>query len=470
MLRDVMPLEEKRSARQVDSYIVRALTFFAQSLGIKLYVDRTEDVDVSSPIKNALLAAGIIQGMQYSQSAFADEPPTIAVTTFDAKKQNVSGGLATRNEDAASLAALGEALERHIWAHETDFADDIRMCTFEEMQGVRALDPLHFVGLTEEWRKGHERYNVLHTSPLTWCKAYSYTSQSEVYIPLQIVSKKHAVSIPQEPLIYTPITTGLATGPNKEFALHGGLLEIIERDAFMIMWLNQLSLPRIAPSTIATPNSDFSILLSRCSMYKLDVHFVYLVTDAPTHAIMAVVRDQIRHANPNPHTTIGLSAGSSLERVAEKALLEALRARRNARRRAHENPELMVKNPKDIKHVERGVYWCDPAREHELEFLYKGAVREAPKASWENDTVNEHLERNLSWARRAGYEVISTSLTSSRSNTTGWHVEFVSMPALQPMHQNEGVRYTSGKRLSEIPALYDIKTTPHNIDAPHPFV
>jgi ribosomal protein S12 methylthiotransferase accessory factor len=289
-----------------------------------------------------------------------------------------------------------------------------------------------------------------------------------------MISKKHAVEqirTKQEPLIRFPISTGLATGRTKVEALLGGVLEVIERDAFMIMWMNTLSLPCIQIDSILTSNEVLAELHRTCARYLLSIKYVQLITDAPAHVVMAVVSDESSLSTPHPYTSVGLCASSSLTRACEKALLEALRGRKNARARLAKHPEWLMKKPSEVYHTERGVYWCALERKPALTFLTAGQAIVVPEAVWEKDSEEAYLERLIAWANEKQYDIVSVSLTDSHKNPTQWHIENVCIPQLQPMHQRESYIYDSGKRLESIPELFGYKPRAKPfLEHPHPFV
>ena len=119
-------------------------------------------------------------------------------------------------------------------------------------------------------------------------KAKSLTKKDNVWLPAQTVSPtreaQNFVRQGFEPHLRRVITTGLATHPSREEALLSGALEVIERDAFMVMWLNHLTLPRVDLDELSFRSPTLKLLLERCKRYRLKPHVVRMITDAPAYA------------------------------------------------------------------------------------------------------------------------------------------------------------------------------------------
>ena len=380
------------------------------------------------------------------------------------------GGLSINSDYDALRAVDSEALERHIWARENDYFDNAIAASFSDL-GQRAIDPFTFAGYSATQRLANTRLSMSHDTPFLWINGYSLVHERLSLIPAQIVSGLRPKEVPpekKEPRIRERITTGLATHSNKTEALLGGALEVIERDAFMIMWLNKLSLPQIAHDDISRDNTALKELLERCTRYQLSVHFVHLITDAPAYAIMAIVRD------PHMQTPIevGLSAHTHASHAAEKALLEALRARTNARGRIRAQAgKPFTKKASEINFGERHIYWADPSRLSTIDFLTSGEEVPLKENAWDSDSPGEHLKRIINWCRDAKYECIYADLGRSKKNVLGLDVVFVVIPELQPLYLNEARRYEGGERLKSVPKKFGYAPRePIFTDVPHPFV
>ena len=475
MLRDVIPFDESPaySGAGTRTRAIRSFVHFIEKkLGGNFYFDgqRIPYPDIPPhvlKIAEDLREAGIIRGY-YPSELPPDEPQVHRwhVPYGAGGPHDVAAGSSLSGRAAALVPALAEALERLLWREADDYFREPIKATWETL-GEYALSPYRFEGFSEEQRAKHTRLTLRAGAEYLWIKGYSWTQKSEVAVPAQVMSGKHGSLVLQkktEPLILYPITTGLATGETRDDALLGGILEIIERDAFMITWLNHLSPPLVNLRTLSAQSADVVHLLELASRYRLDIAIVLLPADAPTHAVCAVVRD----AHGGPEVVLGLRAHRQLAKAVEGAILEALRMRVTLRRRNR----LILRQEKEkgrLFHLERAEYWARNGRYRALEFLTCGNEA-TPEAPWERDAPREHLGRLLSWCRDRNYECISVDIGRSARNPTPWHVQMVVMPEMQPLHQDEHLPYLGGTRLREIPALFGYERRKELfVDEPHPF-
>ena len=476
MLRDVTPLSEplKHSTVRKDRAIGSFLEFVEQKLGRQFLVD-TDDLPSENPevsgIARALRHAGII-GKCTSTGLFFDEPP-IAQWRIAYKQGatfQTAGGMSVDNSERAFVPALAEALERHIWGDESDYFITPRTGTAREAEGWgKIVAPERFAGFSDKQRQENPRLTLSSNAEYLWIQGRSLVHEAPVWLPAQVASGFYGSRVNhqkvKEPMILVPITTGLATGETREDALLGGMLEIVERDAFMITWLNQLTPPRLNLSAAAKTRPSLARLLDICARYRLEVDVALLPTDVPTHAVCAVVRD--RHGGPE--VTVGLNAHFLVGKAAEGAILEALRARQTIRMREKRGNRDAEKEKSSIYHLERAEYWARNGRHTLLQFLFGGAET-TPKSPWDSDTVSQHYRRLVAWCREKEYECAAVDLGRSAKNVTPWHIAMVVVPEMQPMHQSERFPYLGGRRLKEVPDQLGYPSRPKPfMEEPHPF-
>jgi len=408
----------------------------------------------------------------YPLTSFSDEPPLkLWGAACNDTKKTLAGGGSVESDEAALYAALGEALERYLWFTQRDYFKKPRCATVSEISRYgNFIAPERFVSFTEAQRGKSPHLHLDPNVKYLWIQGVSLVHEKKVYVPAQTASaavhphnREH-----REPLIRQQTTIGTATWPTKLGARLAGILEIIEREAYMVMWFNQLTLPRIALEPLRQKNSALHTVLERCERYRLRAHAVKMITDAPTHAICAIVEDMSDLA---PRFSFGLKAHRSLSLAVERALLEALRGRRTFRSRGKERSAWDSSMPiEKIGHIERTFYWALPQHAPRLSFLVGGKEIEAKEAEWENDSDQAHFERLIAWCRDKGYECVSVSAGTSAANPTRWHVETVIMPGLQPAHLNESLRHLGGARLRAIPEQFGYTPLPEPfVDAPHPY-
>ena len=479
MIFDCLPYTQYAESAAADPKLKRArlfIEFIERKLGAKFVYDASSltfqrpDLAEALTIAHRLQERGIVKSLRRA-STLPDEPALRQwVALCGGAKGNAAGGSSVDDDEAAILATLAEGLERYLWNAQSDYFRKPECATSAEIaKRGTYIAPERFASFSKSQREQDPELQLTPATKYLWIQGESLVNGKKTFLPAQTVGgiHQHSGTSIKEPLIRGKITTGLATWPTRAGAHLAGALEVIERDAFMILWLNQLTLPRISLAPLAPKSSSLKILLDRCARYRLKVHAVQMITDAPTHAMCVVVEDISGH---DPKYFLGLRAHRSLTHAIEKATLEALRGRIRYRNWSAQN-KWDPQTPLDrIGHTERVYYWGTAENSSGLDFLVRGKEIEATSAVWEDDSPEQHLDKIIAWCRTAGYECVSVSLGTSRVNPTPWHVEMVVIPELQPLHLTERRRHLGGKRLKSIPEKFGY--TPRSepfIDAPQPF-
>lgn len=476
MLRDTEQLSKilTNSHKFSDNSIGALLRFIESKLHTKLYTKKnlfTEESTKLHTIAKKMYQTGIISSMRMVPG-YADEPIKYqwSVTTAG-KHKSISGGLSQTSSDDALVAALAEAMERFLWFECDDFFINKKTCSVEEMKSssLNFIHPDEFVGISHTTRKQSEnerlKYNV--KSVFTWIESVSLTDEKKYYVPAQLATSGHKSNFSQEPIIRLPITTGLATWTNRQGALLRGILEVVERDAYMISWLNQLSLPQINLNDLLTNDKELNNLINDCEKFGFKARASILPTDLPTYVVLASVEDTLGH---KPGIIIGLKAGQSLSKTVSGALLEALRMRQNYRHKIDSgNNWDENRDPKTINHTERILYWGKPSRNSLLKKLHADEIRNFTPQAWDQESDHDHYHRLVDWLKTNSYQTLAVSLGNSKKNISPWNIEMVLIPRMQPMHQNEAMPYFEGERIETIPKKFAFEIPERVYQEPHPF-
>lgn len=481
MIRDTVSFERIWKRLYGDTVNSKAIIAFVQFIEKKFAFEAVYDstqflhgrVDMADlfALAEQMHDAGVI--LEYHKNGNSPDEPQVSfwgARYRDSQEEGMSGGC-TLDDDRHSLTcALAEGLERHIWFECDDyFKQPIIATTAYIAHTKKILAPESFAGFSEAQRKEKKSLALAPEKEFLWIRGSSLHDVSPIWIPAQVISAAPRVNARRkndaEPLIRRVVTTGLATHPDRTQALLSGALEIIERDAYIITWLNRLSPARVDIDALCTQSASLQKLVNVCRRYRLQPHILRLPTDAPAYAIGAVLKDETGNG---PVIALGLKAGSSLETTAEKAIIEALRGRRGARTRFNQNEKPDPAAP--IGHYDRLTYWADPSNSEKLEFLIKGPIEKMPGSAWDHDTPERHLQRIVAWCSAKNYGCASVAFTSSKGNCTPWHIEMVVIPELQPLYYSESLPHIGGARLTEIPTQFGYKIrTPFFTEEPHPF-
>lgn len=479
MIIDGIPAEQLATkANFTDRAITSFIKFIERKLNVSVIKNirgLPDDPALFAPLRLArmLQDKGIIKSSGRTVRNFPDEPRLRSWYAIcnDSTSHQVGG--TTWDSDADALyAALAEGLERYIWLTQDDFFIRPTKATTDGIRTVGSfIAPEKIAGFSEEQRANNPELQLHNDTEYLWIQATSLTKKAAVYIPAQVVNRAQSQQQEpgaKEPLIRRQTTIGLATWPTQTGARLAGAQEVIEREAYMVMWLNQLTLPRLSLAPLCARDPSLARIIASCERYGLKTHVIQMLTDAPTHAFTVVMEDT---SNIAPRFTFGLKAHRNPSFAIQKAMTEALRAHRGCRLWFDAGNSWDMKTPaSEVGHRERLYYWSMPEHAKKLEFLIQGPLIETETKEWESDTEEQNLQRILSWCAEKELECISVSLGTSAKNPTPWHVEMVIMPELQPTYLTESTQAFGGNRWREVPILfgYSPRDKPF-ADEPHPF-
>lgn len=390
-------------------------------------------------------------------------------TAFGDGDEERAAGYSAQSDQDALVRGVAELLERYLWVHEQGLFKAGQILSEAEISKKGPyLSLSKLAGLSKEQKMKASAHAS--TDRFLWIQAISLITDTPMWVPAQIIGASPIIRTRirnhEEPYLRNAITTGMATHVTQKQARLSGILENIERDAYVLLWLNQLSCARIEIPTIPTISPTLKKLLSDCDRYGLNVHAIEMPTDAPTHAIMVVVEDRF---SKKARFSIGMKAGANISDTIEGALVEAVRAQCGTLMILRNNPDF-VETKSAVGHRNRPIYYATGNRHEKLSFLIKGPLQKYVSRDWDTDSTDAHFERLLSWCRASSYECVSFSFTGSEKNVTPWYVEMTVIPELQPLYFTEKTPQVSGGRIISVPEKlgYTPRTKPF-IDEPHPF-
>lgn len=257
---------------------------------------------------------------------------------------NVQGiGTDFFEKNTAVYRSLSEFIERYTWKNIPLEENKVRVFTTPNIPRSVAY---------KEELTAHK-----HTS-FGFIKVRSFFSLfGSLWCPAQLVSGHyaytHTIKEPKEPIVKESTTNGLATSwKSKHEATLKGILELIERDAFMRMYREKKSPSQFSFEEIVESSENLRRIKERVERAQLEVRFLLLETPAPAAVIAACVFDKTR---VGPYFTLGLSASFSLLEASENALREAL-AIRNATRQ-HKEWKSIPKIQPYMSSLERLYLW-----------------------------------------------------------------------------------------------------------------
>lgn len=390
---------------------------------------------------------------------YPDEPFIYYYSSKDRK----SGGGHFFNEKDALQASLGESVERYLWFYSDYFyKNNLIFKSYKEIKN-QALNIFDLAGFSDEQKKQFDILKFDENTIFGWTKIFSLTRNRYIFCPVQLLSAlyfSNYVRKKKEPMLRWAITTGLTTSTTLKGALTKAFLEIIERDAFMITWLNKISPPIIDLEYLALKDQDIAQIKKTFERYNLELYVLKLISDFPVFVLAAIIIDR---TGLGPAFAIGARADFDLKNALINCVSEALAVRYSLKERFLNDIDL-----KNIKREERLIYYAQKENLSKVEFLIQGEKIQLDLNNFP-DNPDEKFKILMKEFRNKNYEVCYAELTTPEIKKLGLRVVNMVIPELQPLHLEESIPYFGGKRLKEVPLKLGYQPAEILNQDPHPF-
>lgn len=360
----------------------------------------------------------------------------------------VGTGASSLDRDRAMVIALGESIERYCPAIYKK--KDFLVASYEEIEN-QALDPRKVVGFSKaQLTDTRLRMFVFdEKTKFSWVKGYSLSQDRPIYVPAQLVYFPYTL-LNGEPLIKRfPTSNGLAAGESLARALCRGICELVERDAFLITWLNKL--PRDQIEIEESRNENIIKLSEAFKKYNLKLYFYDITTDIPIPTILSIVIDK---TGVGPAVCTGTAADLDPEGAIIRSIEEAQQKRPAIR-------NMLVEGRWNgmVTRARTGLLWANRDMISNLDFLIKNQRRkkiESIKKLSLHDATKD-LQTILGMFKERNMEVAFVDVTTPDVNELGFKVVRVIIPDLQPPYVHEEFKYLGGRRLYQVPKLLGYK-------------
>jgi ribosomal protein S12 methylthiotransferase accessory factor len=370
--------------------------------------------------------------------------------------------------EAARASALGEAIETY--AATTWDPNDIMHASRSELDGD-AIDPRELVLYSDDQyrRLLYSRYSE--TARLGWIRSRSLVSNRLVYVPTVAVLLDYRVT-PEENL-FPMSSSGLAAGESLLDAVLRGALEIIERDAFLITWLNRLASIRVDPRS--HPDADILAYCRSALRRNISIHLMRLHTDCPAHVFLAIA---VQSGGDGPAAAFGLGADLEPVAAARSAIMEADLVRAGLRlqiRRSSQRERLaqLIANPNTVAgSSDHSLLYCSDELIPALDFMLDQEVQDFDWQSPSRMDPVKKLNLLIDHFTASNKEFLYVDLTPRDLASLKLHVARAMIPGYQPIHFGAEACRLAGNRLFELPVTLGLRvavSTPATLNPfPHP--
>lgn len=360
-----------------------------------------------------------------------------SVADYTDGKTTTPGGSATGVSFSRSVALMkvaGEAVERGAVVSTVD--ERLGFGSFAEHSPE--LDPELFQFFSPE---------QLATEPF---RGFRWTDAGRFYwTPGQDVLTERAVNLPAQ-LVYTPLrndsaqpeeclfhttTTGAACGQSEEESTVTAMLEILERDAFLVHYLSRTPGMRIDFSA----HPLFTEIERYLARFQLKLTTWLLPTDFPVTTVLACITDEAVEGIPTPWLSTGLKCSFDPVRAIIGAIEEACQGRpwvRGLLEEIHLRERRLEELVSEELIADRGIFWSDRGRRSDLSFLLESnrtvsvdQVVASANADWRMCATEL-----LDFCRQRNHPVYRADLTTPAIREHGLFVTRVLMPTVQQFY------------------------------------
>lgn len=391
--------------------------------------------------------------------SFSDEPKIhiysayidIALNSSDGKKWNgMAGGFSFFSKELALLKCLCEAAER--FSNAVYNKRDLLSSSFDSIRG-KALDPSFYL-----------ENSLVGDKILLWAKGHNLLTETTCLIPAQLVYFTYQLG-GDEPSLLERNSTGAAGGFDHESTLLRGIYEIVERDAFISMYLTKSKAPKIDVSSIRIPEVRF--IIRQAKRYNLELELFNITNDLRIPVFMAVLIDR---TGLGPIISVGLKSSLSTKTAIIGALEESFHTRPWIReeliKRKQYSQDLKYERIRTI--LERALIWTSPKMLSKISFL----LDQLPVKINTSALIVKPLEE-LKKIKKIFVEkkisVFYVDITHKKLKNIGFLVYKIIIPELQSFYLVENHKKINNRRLKAVANYFGKKSFVIN-KIPHPFL
>lgn len=289
-----------------------------------------------------------------------------------------------------------------------------------------------------------------------WKNAKIFPTEKDILLPIDLVF--YPIDREYAPNLLTfGNSSGIAAGFSYEETLLRSLYEVIERDAFMIVWLNRLSLPKINHISLPKMIQDriYDIESKGFNVYLIDI----TLDTAPVVLAIAV------NSNKTPVIILGAASNLSILKCIGKALSEIEQGVYWEFR--DDSKKIKVVNPKKVLRVKehislfRNIKFIQKA-----EFLWQGKT-----IPLKDDVINSNdLEKLTALVQKNKGKIIVANITPKLE-----HLGLVILRAyilgFIPISFGYGLEPLGLNRIYDVPRKLNMKINSWDMfpPLPHPF-
>jgi ribosomal protein S12 methylthiotransferase accessory factor len=274
-------------------------------------------------------------------------------------------------------------------------------------------------------------------------------------------------------------SNGCALGASLEEAIFHGIMEILERDAFLLTWYARLSLPRMDP--FSSGNTELDLMLHR--IHEVAGYEIHLFNATLEHGIPTIWAIALNKKHRGFHLICAAGTHFDPVKATKNALHElagmmlTLDAKAEKQRAKYVN---MIDKPHLVKEMpDHSMLYSIPETEHRLDFLLQQkdniqTFQDIKCPPMSKSDLKEDLEYVIGILQQLNMDVLVVNQTTSELQRNNLHCVKVIIPGMLPMTFGHHLtRLTGLPRVLEIPKKLGYTKNTLKMEQlnpyPHPF-
>lgn len=375
-----------------------------------------------------------------------------------------------RDMSTALSKAIGEFLERYFLTiyHTKDFTKG--SCRDMERKDYPIIPLDQFAGFSSEQKKTTPHFSWDLDSSFFWAAAKRISNDKRAFVPAQFIFWNYLFG-EEEPRLVNPTTNGSGGMFSVDEAMLSGLYELIQRDAFLIFWLNNITPSKINPRTV--PSDDFQKIFEEAERYRFTTHCLNITSNIGVPSFAVVIEDPIQP----PRFSLGGGCNADPVKALVRAIEEAWDVYYWLRK---ERPYSLTESYQpfrtaSINRSERLRLWANPEMAEKFAFLISGEEKQFSEANFRFPSSFSSAKEELrSLARHLesfgpGYEAYHYAVHSPILTQLKYFVVKTVVPQLVPLYLNEAFAPLGARRFREVPEKLGYPPAKTWNPWPHPF-
>ncbi|MBY0148194.1 TOMM precursor leader peptide-binding protein [Neobacillus niacini] len=312
--------------------------------------------------------------------------------------------------------------------------------------------------------------------PIDWVWGYSFLQDRPILVPELLAY--YSLGCGSRGFVYET-SNGCALGGSLEEAIFYGILEVVERDSFLMTWYAQMSLPRLDPESIE--DQELQLMIER--MRAVAEYDLYLYNSTLEHGIPSILA--IAKNRKEKGMNLICAAGSHLDpvRAVKTAVHELAGMMLSLDEKLEANQEeyvRMLHNSTLVQQMDdHGMLYGLPQAEERLQFLLDDhrplrSFNEEFKWQATHLDLTDDLQDIIQVFRKLSLDVIVVDQTTPETGRNGLYCVKVLIPGMLPMTFGHHLtRVTGLDRVFKVPMELGYTKeplTPEQLNPhPHPF-